>query len=192
MPAKSRQKSVYQLKVGLLETRPLVWRRFLIPSEVTLHRLHLVLQVVMGWKNYHAYRFQTGTSEYAALDPDNELHELNFKNSKQQKLGKLVSKPGSLFLYEYDFGDSWNHEMLLEAILTPEPGRHYPICLAGERACPPEDCSGSHGYAHMLKVISDPKHEEYKNYLTWLGGHFNPDQFSIDAINRRLSTMKLK
>ncbi len=192
MPAKIGQEIVYQLKVGLLETDPIIWRRFVIPARVTLHRLHLVLQVVMGWKNYHLYRFQLRASEYGEPDPENEFFELDFNNSKRMKLRNLMTPKGSLLLYEYDFGDSWEHEVLLEDILEAEPDQHYPLCLAGERACPPEDCGGPSRYAEMLEIIGNPEHEEYEDYMTWLGGRFDPNQFDAEAVNRRLSSMRLR
>jgi hypothetical protein len=191
-PAQQSQETVYQLKVVLLETEPLVWRRFVIPSGATLHRLHLILQEVMGWTNSHLYRFQIGEREYAEPDPDNEFYELPFRNSKRAKLGRLVTKRGSTFLYEYDFGDSWIHELVVEDILKCEPGKHYPTCLTGERACPPEDCGGTYGYAELLEIISDPEHEEYLNTMTWLGGDFAPDLFDIEPVNQKLHSMRLR
>jgi len=192
MPAQQSQETVYQLKVVLLETDPPVWRRFLVPSGVTLHRLHLILQDVMGWTNSHLYRFEIGARQYAEPDPENEFYELPFRDSKRAKLERLVPKKGSTFLYEYDFGDSWVHELLLEDILKRDPGKRYPACLAGERACPPEDCGGIYGYVELLEIISDPKHEEYLDTMTWLGGHFEPDLFDIEAVNHKLHSMRLR
>jgi|GEM_PF-1063182 len=184
-------KQVYQLKVALLEIEPIIWRRFLVPSSVTLHRLHLILQDVMGWSNYHLYRFQIGREEYGEPDPDNEFYELNFKNSRRMKLGQVVTKKGDVFRYEYDFGDSWEHMLLVEDILKYRPDMRYPVCLAGERACPPEDCGGPHGYANLLEIISDPDHEEYQDMMTWLGGNFSPDSFDIEMVNQRLKSMRV-
>lgn len=186
MPATQSQETVYQLKVVLLETDPPVWRRFVVPSGVTLHRLHLILQEVMGWTNSHLYRFQIGKREYAEPDPENEFYELPFRNSRRAKLERLVPKKGSIFLYEYDFGDSWVHELMVEDILKPDPGKRYPTCLAGERACPPEDCGGTYGYAELLGIIGDPEHEQYLDTMTWLGGHYQPDFFDIETVNQKL------
>jgi hypothetical protein len=185
------QQAVYQLKVVLLETDPQIWRRFVVPSSVTLHRLHLILQDVVGWTNSHLYRFQVGTKEYAEPDPDNEFNELDFKNSRRTQLGRLVTKKGSTFLYEYDFGDSWLHELVVEDILEHKPGIRYPACLAGERACPPEDCGGIYGYAELLEVMNDPEHEEYPDTMTWLGGRFDPEAFDLKAVNNKLRSMRV-
>lgn len=185
----SRQ--VYQIKVALLETEPSIWRRFLVPSSVTLHRLHLILQDVMGWSNYHLYRFQIEREEYGEPHPDNEFNELNFKNSRRTKLGQVVTKKGDVFRYEYDFGDSWEHMLLVEDILEYQPDVRYPVCLTGERACPPEDCGGPYGYADLLETIADPSHEDYEDMMTWLGGHFEPDSFDIEIANLKLKSMRV-
>jgi hypothetical protein len=185
----SRQ--VCQIKVALLEIEPLIWRRFLVPSSVTLHRLHLILQDVMGWSNYHLYRFKIGREEYGEPDPDNEFNELNFKNSRRTKLGQVVTRKGNTFQYEYDFGDSWEHMLLVEDILQYQPDMRYPVCLTGERACPPEDCGGPYGYAELLDTISDPEHEDYQDMLTWLGGNFDPNSFNIEIANLKLKSMRV-
>jgi hypothetical protein len=189
--SEQESKQVYQIKVVLLETDPPIWRRFVVPSSVTLHRLHLILQDVMGWTNSHLYRFQVGTKEYAEPDPDNEFNELDFKNSRRAKLGRLVTKKGDVFLYEYDFGDSWDHMLLVEDILEYEPHNRYPVCLTGKRACPPEDCGGTHGYAELLEIITDPDHEEYLDMMTWLGGHFDADSFDVEVVNQKLRSMRV-
>lgn len=190
-PVQESQQAVYQIKVVLLEMDPPIWRRFVVPSSVTLHRLHLILQDVMGWTNSHLYRFQIGAKEYAEPHPDNEFNELDFKNSRRTKLGRLVTKKGSTFLYEYDFGDSWLHELVVEDILEHKPNIRYPACLAGERACPPEDCGGIYGYAELLEVISDPEHEEYPDTITWLGGRFDPEVFDLKTVNNKLRSMRV-
>ena len=184
-------RQVYQIKVVLLETEPPIWRRFLVPSSVTLHRLHLILQDVMGWSNYHLYRFQIGREDYGEPHPDNEFNELYFKNSRRTKLGQVVTKKRDVFQYEYDFGDSWQHMLLVEDILGYQPDMRYPVCLAGERACPPEDCGGPYGYAELLETISDPEHEDYQDMLTWLGGNFDPNSFDIEIVNLKLKSMRV-
>jgi hypothetical protein len=184
-------RQVYQFKVALLEIEPSIWRRFLVPSSVTLHRLHLILQDVMGWSNYHLYRFQIGREEYGEPHPDNEFNELNFKNSRRTKLGQVVTKKGDVFRYEYDFGDSWEHMLLVEDILEYQPDMRYPVCLTGERACPPEDCGGPYGYADLLETIANPGHEDYQDMMTWLGGSFDPDSFDIEIANLKLKSMRV-
>ena len=190
MQAKTEQNPVYQLRVVLRHTDPPVWRRFTVPSDITLHRLHLVLQKVMGWKNAHLYRFSIGSQEYGELYHDNENSGLDHKDSKRAKLKSLVAKQGSIFLYEYDFGDGWLHEVTLEAVLEPKPDLDHPACLAGERACPPEDCGGPPGFDNLLFIMNDPGHEEYQDMVSWLGHRFDPTAFSLVQVNRRLNSLR--
>lgn len=154
--------SIYRIKITLKETEPVIWRRFLVPSNVTLHRLHLILQEVMGWTNSHLYRFKIDTKEYTETESDKDFNELNSINSKRAKLDQAVTEKGNTFEYEYDFGDGWTHELVLEDILEPVTGAVYPICLDGERACPPEDCGGPHEYSRLLGIIANPENEEYR------------------------------
>ncbi len=179
---------IYQLKVTLEGAEPAIWRRFIVPSTVTLHHLHLILQDVMGWTNSHLYRFEIGAKEYGEPDEDNELY---FIDSHRTKLGHVVAGKRTTFKYEYDFGDSWVHELALEDILQPEVGTKYPGCLAGERACPPEDCGGIGGYERLLGIIVNPSHEEYQDMMYWLGGKFDPTEFSVEKVNKRLKPIRL-
>jgi hypothetical protein len=182
---------VYQIRIGLLEINPLIWRRFLIPANVTLHRLHLVLQDVMGWQNYHLYRFQVGKKEYSTPDPDNDFYELDFKNSYRAKLGNILKEKGSIFLYEYDFGDGWEHQLLVEDIIGRDPEKRYPVCIEGENSSPHEDSGGPHRYMEMLEIIKNPYHEEFHSTRAWLGRKFNPYKFDVNLANLRLSSMRL-
>lgn len=116
----------------------------------------------------------------------NIINELHFMDSRRTKLSKVVTREKSGFAYEYDFGDSWEHQILVEKILPPEPGGQYPVCLAGKRACPPEDCGGIWGYDELLETIRDPLHEEYESMMEWLGGSFDPEEFDDDLVNRLL------
>jgi hypothetical protein len=133
---------VYQLKVTLREIEPQIWRRILVPGNVKLSALHHILQLVMGWQDMHLHQFVIGRTPYGPADPENEME---MEDEKQARLDQVVRGEKVRFVYEYDFGDSWEHEILVEKLLAPEPGTHYPVCLAGERACPPEDCGGSSG-----------------------------------------------
>jgi hypothetical protein len=146
----------------------------------------------MGWKNSHLYRFRIGENEYAEPNTDNEFYELPFKDSKRTKLNRLVKEKGDTFQYEYDFGDSWLHELVVEKILAPESSKTCPLCVGGERACPPEDCGSTSGYAELLEIIRNPKHEQYQDMMTWLGGYFNPDSFDVNAVNKQLHRMRIK
>ncbi|MEW6142711.1 MAG: plasmid pRiA4b ORF-3 family protein [Chloroflexota bacterium] len=179
---------VYQLKVTLRESKPLIWRRVQVPGNVTLHKLHMILQAVMGWTNSHLYSFDIAGTEYSIPDPiEDDFNEFHFVDSRRTRLSKVVSREKVRFSYEYDFGDSWEHDILVEKILPAEPGVQYPLCLAGKRACPPEDCGGVWGYVDLLKIIRAPTHIEYERMMEWLGGPFDPEEFNIDEINRSLA-----
>ncbi len=180
--------AVYQLKVTLRGTRPPIWRRVQVPGDLTLADLHLVVQTVMGWENYHLYRFAFGEDNYGEPDPGSFL-EPYMLNSARAVLQDLVRAEGSTFLYEYDFGDGWLHVIKVERILPPEEGVSYPVCLAGRRACPPEDCGGVSGYQNLLKIISDPAHEAYRETMQWLGEGYNPGRFDLDLVNEELLVM---
>jgi hypothetical protein len=141
---------VYQIKVTLKESKPPTWRRMQVTSETTLARLHRILQRVMGWESYRLYQFVVGGMAYG--DPS-MLEEMEGEDARKVTLATLVRGEKSKFLYEYDFGDSWDHELLIEKVLPCEAGKRYPVCLTGKRACPPEDCGGIWGYASFLDAI---------------------------------------
>jgi hypothetical protein len=186
------QPAIYKLKVTFKDTEPVIWRRFVVPSNITLHRLHLILQEVMGWTNSHLYRFEIDKKEYGVLYPNNDFDELDFIDSKKAKLNHLVTTKGDTFVYEYDFGDGWAHELVVEDISEPIAGNIYPVCLEGERTCPPEDCGGPHGYSTLLGIIANPDNKEYEEMITWLGDSFRPDLFNAGKVNRRLKPIQLR
>lgn len=180
----SEPMSVYQMKVTLLDIRPLVWRRFQVTSDQTLYDLHLILQTVMGWENYHLYEFSVSNAFlYGENDHDS-------RKTSRAKLSQLVSSEKQVFNYMYDFGDYWEHEILVERILKPKKGVRYPICIKGNRACPPEDCGGPPGYKHMLRVIRNKRHPEYREMMDWLGERFDPLAFDMKSINRELRELR--
>lgn len=188
--ARQRQiESVYQIKVTLKDIRPSIWRRFQVPSRITLSKLHRILQVVMGWSNYHLHQFIVGGVYYGEPDPDDDFG-FELKIDRTAKLAQAASGAGARFISEYDFGDGWEHEIVVEKIVPPEAGVRYPICLAGKRAFPPEDCGGTPGYARFLEAIRNPEHEEHDELLQWVGGSFDPEAFDLDDINHRLRRIK--
>lgn len=176
---------VYQIKITLRGSKPPIWRRFQVPGDVRLGRLHDVVQVVMGWEDSHLHAFTIQGIAYGQADA-----ELDFQSEQRVRLNQLIAEEKTRFLYEYDFGDSWEHELLVERILPPEAGAAYPRCLAGKRNCPPEDCGGVWGYADFLEAIQDPEHPEHRDMLEWVGGSFDPEAFDLDEINRRLSRLR--
>jgi hypothetical protein len=177
---------VYQIKITLVGAdEPPVWRRVLVPAEIRLDRLHAIIQTVMGWQNAHLHSFNDGETHYGVPDP-----ELEFHDEHATKLNELVAPSGRLE-YTYDFGDSWDHEILVEEATVAEPGQSFPWCVAGQGACPPEDSGGVWGYQRLVEILADPGHEEHQFMRDWLGldshDQFDPTRFDLDDANRRLA-----
>ena len=173
---------VYQLKIALKHVKPPVWRRVQV-KDCTLARLHDVIQTCMGWTNSHLHAFEIAGEQYGEPDPDGMMEVIN---EARIKLSQVVAQGLTKFAYTYDFGDNWDHVIQVEKTLEAEPGARYPRCVAGKRACPPEDCGGPWGYGHFLEAIQGPKHPEHKDMLEWVGGEFDPEAFDMEAVNRRL------
>ena len=167
---------IYQLKVTLRHIKPAIWRRLQVPANIKLDRLHMVLQDALGWTNSHLHHFIVGNERFGMCDVD-ECDE-DLQDETRFKLSQIASEKNRL-VYEYDFGDSWEHEILIEKVLPSEPGMRYPRCIAGKRACPPEDCGGIGGYENFLEVIANPDHEDYQQMIEWIGGAFDPEAFDV-------------
>lgn len=178
---------VYQIKVTLKGSKPPIWRRMQVTNETTLGQLHRILQRVMGWQGSHLYQFIIGGITYG--DPG-MLGDLDAEDARTVPLESIVRGAKWKFLYEYDFGDSWEHELLVEKHLPLEAGTRYPVCLTGKRACPPEDCGGIWGYAGFLAAIHDPQHPDHDSWLEWVGGEFDAEAFDLEAVNTALSRLK--
>ena len=178
---------IYQLKVTLSGVKPPIWRRVLVPCDLTLAQLHTVLQTAMGWENYHLHEFRIGGLTIGAPDPDAPRTLLN---EKKVRLRNVLDKVGAKGVYTYDFGDGWEHNIVVEKVLTPEPGVEYPVCTAGKRRGPPEDSGGPFGYENLLEALGNPKHEEHKAMREWIGEGFEPEVFSVDDVNRRLALLR--
>ncbi len=177
---------IFLLRITLLGSEPPIWRRVAVQGDVSLFELHQIIQVAMGWENYHLHEFTIKGQNYG--DPDNELDlGPSIVNDKQILLQQVISRARAKFHYLYDFGDDWQHEIVVEKITAPEEGRRYPFCLGGARACPPEDCGGIWGYEELLHIISDPNHPEHHEHLEWLGGPFDPEAFDLETVNKLLA-----
>jgi Plasmid pRiA4b ORF-3-like protein len=185
MTAEERNRVLSQLKVTLRDIHPPVWRRLAVWEDTTLAQLHRVLQIVVGWEDYHLHQFVIGRRVYSVPDPDDDLYERKVINESRVRLREVVPRVGTRFEYLYDFGDSWRHDLLLEAMVLPDPEAGYPRCLAGERSAPPEDAGGPSGYADYLEAMTDPGHEEHENMLQWRGP-FDPEAFSLTTVNQQL------
>jgi Plasmid pRiA4b ORF-3-like protein len=178
----------YQFRVTLVESRPPIWRRILVP-EGTLDELHEWIQTAMGWTNSHLHQFQIGKRRYG--DPDlleTDLYDEKIYSTLDTELAELFDRPRPVkrLLYEYDFGDGWEHKVEFEGRVDAPPRKRPPLCLDGSRACPPEDSGGMWGYEHMLTVVADPSHEEHADYVEWLPEGFDPEAFDPAAATRRM------
>ena len=185
----STLKTVYQLKVTLRDSKPPIWRRILVPDDITLADLHEIIQRAMGWENYHLHMFTIGGQVFGNPE-DDETGEIGTVNEKRYRLTQLGLREKAKFSYEYDFGDSWDHTILLEKILPIDASVRYPVCLTGKRACPPEDVGGIWGYEEFLEVLAESDHEEHDHYMEWSGGDFDPEKFDLDEANRSLQDFK--
>jgi hypothetical protein len=180
---------VYQLKITLKGLKPPIWRRILVPGAITLNKLHRSLQIVMGWEDYHLHSFSVGKELYGVPEPGWGFGQRE-KDDRKHKLQDVVPGAKMKFLYIYDFGDDWIHEILVEKILPPDKEMKHPVCLDGKLAGPPEDCGGVWGYAGMIEVMNDPEHKEHESVMEWLGDDFDPEVFDIEAVNVRLRKMR--
>ena len=174
--------TAHQLKITLLEVDPPIWRRVLVPSDATLGDVNFILQAAMGWTSSHLHQFTIQDVEYS--DPRFEIDDT--EDEFAVTLAEVAPAERSRFTLLYDFGDGWEHEVVVEKILPSEPSQRLPRCLAGERARPPEDCGGPWGYQDLLEAIGDPKHEEHDAMLEWVGGAFDPEVFDLADLNKRL------
>jgi Plasmid pRiA4b ORF-3-like protein len=191
-----RDKSgLYQLKITLKGSKPSIWRRVVVPGNMRLNRLHDVIQIAMGWTDSHLHQFIVGTRSactyFGVPDPEATYVGDKTLNERRYAVADLAPNPKKKFIYEYDFGDSWEHEVTAEKILSRDPAFKYPVCLAGANACPPEDCGGIYGYYNKLDILADPKHPEHEDIKEWIGEDFDSTRFDLSEINTELSRLKM-
>jgi Plasmid pRiA4b ORF-3-like protein len=178
---------VVQIKVKLLGvSKPPVWRRLQLRADTQLDRLHEVIVAAFGWQGYHMHVFTSGPDEFGLPDP-----ELGFMDECRVTLGELIGGVGDRLRYTYDFGDDWEHEIVVEELLDTDPEIHYPALVAAKGACPPEDCGGPWGYAELKEILADPTHEQHQEMLDWLGlehaSAFDPGAVAADEIAAELA-----
>ena len=180
--------NVYQFKVTLKGIRPPIWRRMHVPENYTFWDLHVAIQDAMGWFDYHLHEFlivnpSTGQKERIGI----LLEDTGFDEEPipgwERKIIRYFSMENPKAEYIYDFGDSWEHSITLEKILSRKRDTQYPVCIKGKRACPPEDCGGVWGYTNLLEILSDPENEEYEEWKEWLGEDFDPEHFDAKAVH---------
>jgi pRiA4b ORF-3-like protein len=179
-------RNIYQIKVTLNGVKPPIWRRLLISSSMTLGDLHEALQFAMGWTNSHLHQFISGGTYYGIQDDDLDFG-VEIEDEWKYKVSQLLKSEKDSLIYEYDFGDGWEHQVLLEKILPFDKATVLPQCIKGKRSCPPEDCGGIWGYAELLKIIHDPENPEHESMLEWLGDEFESEAFNLNEVNELLA-----
>ena len=176
--------TIFQIKMTLKGIDPPIWRRIHTP-DCTLEELHEIIQVTMGWEFEHLYRFTIGGVDYADLEMTSD-EEVEDACATRLSAVLPIENRRPRFSYEYDFGDEWIHQLIVEERFLPKQGVKYPICVGGQRACPPEDSGGPWAYADFVETITNPDHGRHEETLEWAGGDFDPERFDLEAVNNEL------
>src|SRR5271156_5311667 len=166
-----------------MEVRPTAWRRIQVPADCSLARLHKVIQAVMGWQDYHLHEFTVAGRPYGDPKVNEDNRVLDDRMIRLQNLDLAI---GDRIEYVYDFGDNWQHVLVLEDQMPPDAEAVYPMCVGGECSTPPEDVGGVSGYEEFLEALFDPDHEEHEHMKAWVGRPFDPRDFSVTQVNERL------
>ncbi|GAA4845931.1 plasmid pRiA4b ORF-3 family protein [Algivirga pacifica] len=176
---------VYQFKLTLVDSKPTIWRRFVVNSAINFEELHYTIQVLMGWSDAHLWSF-TNPESGKEIGPEQD-------NYQETILSQVIQNPKDTLLYEYDFGDAWLHELKLEKVLPVEEGQFYPACTAGAGAGPLEDCGGIWAYRDMMDAFKNPKHKEHEEIMEWFKEieleDFDPDYFDQETVNEWLKEL---
>ncbi|MBI9075384.1 MAG: plasmid pRiA4b ORF-3 family protein [Desulfatibacillum sp.] len=175
---------LYCLRITLMGSDPAIWRRIVVTSDTTLGKMHQIILAVMGWSGTHQHRFSIGGRSYGIPTPD---HDFGLLSEQEVRLSHVAPNLGKRFIYEYDPGDNWRHEILVEEISPLEKNLRNPVCVDGERACPPENIGGIFRYIDFLEALRDERHPAHAVMVQWVGQDFDPGLFDIDAANTRLS-----
>jgi hypothetical protein len=184
---------VVRLKITLCDTEPAIWRRVEVPASITLKDLHAIIQATMGWENYHLYQFHAGrqTINGPGMDDGGFSGRQNVTAGRMQ-LGDLIDGKIKCFDYLYDMGDSWEHELHIEKVLTADPAAGYPRFINGAGQCPPEDVGGLPGFYNFLEALQDPEHPDHEELTDWYGGPFDPNTLDETKIRKRLARLSAR
>ncbi len=176
---------VYQMRIYLKGTRPRIWRRFVVSPETRLDHLHQIVQIVMGWRDCHLHMFVAGKRRFQLPSPWDDDFGLSASDEREYRIGHLLTREKDWIDYVYDFGDHWDHRIVLQRILSEAPENGVPWCLSGKHNCPPEDSGGLWGFYDKLRIMADPDDEEHDWIREWMGD-YDPDDFSVDEVNAHL------
>jgi len=181
--------TIAQLKITLDDVKPAVLRRFAVPFDIRLDRLHLTIQAVMGWTNSHLYEIRARDVSWSTPYPDQDWAG-DFLDARKARLGDVLEDVGAKTLkYLYDFGYGWEHTIKIERLIDPEPGTPYPRLIEAKGCCPPEDVGGPWGYAEFLEAIADPKHERHRELKEWFADDFNPHVVDVDRLSEDVAEL---
>ncbi|MEP7109567.1 MAG: plasmid pRiA4b ORF-3 family protein [Ferruginibacter sp.] len=184
-------REIIQLTVSLQHSNPLIWRSILVNKETSFFELHHIIQIAMGWKNYHLFEFNLDGYRVGMIEENEDGCSSNqLFDATKTLLTDILSLEKDSFLYNYDFGDGWLHEIELEQLLEKEDKVNYPTCIFGQLNCPPEDCGGIYGFHTMLKILQDTKHPENIEMRNWVGKKYDPEIFEPSKINKQLKQLK--
>jgi hypothetical protein len=175
---------VLSLKITLRRIKPPVWRRVLVPGRMTLSDLHLAIQATMGWGDSHLHAFDINGEQYGDPSTTDDV-----ANERRLTLSTLARNGVTRFIYTYDFGDDWEHDILIEKAPPTHTAKAVPACIGGKRNCPPEDCGGPWGYAELLPVLADPANPSHQEMQEWIGGDFDPEAFSVEDADASLAAV---
>lgn len=181
-------KILYQFKIQLKDIEPAIWRRIIVPDRYTFWELHCAIQDAMGWLDHHLHEFRIPLRTFhdvvrIGIPFDDDFYDdVGPEPGWQLQISDYFIEVGERAEYEYDFGDCWRHDILLEGIFLREKGRKYPQCTGGARACPPEDCGGVPGYYDLLDIMADKSHEECEDMVRWLGEPYDPEKFDSQQV----------
>ncbi len=178
---------IYQIRISLMGSKPKIWRRILIQSDMLLSDFHKVIQTTMGWLNCHLHKFSKNETFFIKKDFDDDFDFFDYGiDYTGLRISDLLKKEKEKIIYEYDFGDFWTHKIVLQKILLKDDKKQYPICLSGKRNCPPEDAGGIWRYENILEILKQTKHKEYKELIEWIDADFDPEFFNKKEINEML------
>lgn len=179
---------IAQIRITLDDIEPAIWRRIELPLTNSLKTLHLAIQAIMLFENYHLFRFDVGDANYA-IRFDDDYIDPPTRDAGNIRLAKLVERGITDFTYTYDFGDNWRHSIVIEGVFPADPLTNYPQFIDGERRAPPEDVGGQPGFEQFLDAMAKPRHPEHKSVLQWYGRPFDPNDISPNDIRARMATL---
>lgn len=182
---------IVQIRIALQDIEPPVWRRVQVPVDYSLRHLHDVIQAVMDWLDYHLHQFEIGEKLYGQPEIAGGDHSgPKLYSDRNTRLAQLIERGVERFIYTYDFGDDWQHDIEFERTLRARAGIEYPILVAGERQSPPEDCGGPFGFLEIVDALSDPDHPDHEELFDWYGERFDPEDMNLDTVEAMLSRIR--